>query len=482
MLAPAVSFADINNLDIGGDVKSVAVWSNNLVDLQDEDDSGDFEDSDGFLRMEAHLWFEATLADNVKAKISFEVDRDWEGNADEEGAETGSNSVFSGDSDLNVFLEEAWIKAPDLFGSVVSLSIGRQFLQYGDGFIIGDSQPDSPVNLKSLGEWEQDPFDAAVLSADFDGIIADVVYAKSVEEHDADADSDLFGLHVQTSRLEPHVFSAYYWFLRTEDESFARYDKVYSAGEERLQVVGIRAEGELPLLNDPTLSYVGEFAYQFGDVEDVEFDGRTEDISAFAAHAGLMWRPEATIGPMVGFDYFFLSGGDGFDDEGQLDDENEWRQVFENHTYGEIAENWVFTNMHIFSLCLGADNLMDGKLEAMLKYYYFLLDEEDSDFGYASLATSGPGYYDYDKASSSGSGYAYPYASTAALNGDDNDFGHEVDLFLTYNVSESLVAKVAGGVFIPGDAIETLDTDGEGFESQDADEAYFVRGEVAVKF
>ncbi len=473
--APVPSYAAIDNLDIGGDVRTLAVWTDNAVDLADDPD-----DQNDFLRLEAHVWFEATLADNVKAKVSFEVDRDWDSIATIEGEETGSEGLFNSSGDLNVFLEEAWIKIAYIYDSFLSLTLGRQFIQFGDGFIIGDSQPNTPQNITNQGDWEQDPFDAVVANMDWDTIVLDLVFAKAVEEREADGDSDLAGMNLAFSGLEGHVFSLYYWFLRSEDAQYARYDKVPDANREDLHVIGLRGEGEFFV---PGLTYVGEFAYQFGSLDDVDqdydydeeyFDVRSDDISAWAAHAGLMYRPEMELSPFFGFDYYFLSGGDDY-----YDDEGEWRQVFENHTYGEIAENWIASNVHIFNASLGLDNIMDGKWAVALKYYYFLLVEEEAySTGYASLPTAGPGYGYYDKVASSSSRY-YPYADTPYLNGEDSDLGHEIDLYVTYNFSESLVAKVAGGIFIPGDALEVYDG-GEGWE--DADEAVFVRGEVAVKF
>lgn len=465
-LAPVQTYAAIDNLDIGGDIRTLGVYTDNVVDLSDDSD-----DQNDFLRLEAHIWFEATLADNVKAKVSFEVDRDWDSNATVEGTENGTNSLFGSGGDLNVFLEEAWIKIAYIYDSPLSLTFGRQFIQYGDGFIIGDSQPNSPQSLTNQGDWEQDPFDAIVASLDWDTLVLDLVYAKSVEEREADGDGDLAGMHLAFSGIEGHVFSLGYWFLRNEDADYARYDKVAYADREDLHVIDVRGEGELFI---PGLTYVAEFAYQFGDVERVVSDFRSDDISAFAAHAGLLYRPEMELSPFFGFDYYFLSGGDDYDD-----DENEWRQVFENHTYGEIAEAYVLSNMHIFNFSVGLDNIADGKWAVALKYYYFLMDEEEGSTGQASLPTAGPGYYygDYVAKASNGS---YPYAPSPYLTGEDDDFGHEIDLYVTYNFSESLVAKVVGGIFIPGDAIEVYTYDDEDFE--DADNAYFVRGEVAVKF
>lgn len=467
-LAPTQSYAAIDNIDIGGNIRSLAVYTDNAVDLSDKPD-----DQNDFIRLETHLWFQATLADNVKAKISFRVDRDWNSTGSVAGTEAGSNSLFGSGGDLNVFLEEAWMKVAYIYDSPLSLTIGRQFIQYGDGFIIGDAQPGVPQNITNVGDWTQDPFDAVVANLDWDTVVLDLVYAKAVSEREADADSDLAGLNLDYSGIESQVFSIYYWFLRSEDSSNASYDKVALADREDLHVIGVRGAGNFFV---PGLTYVGEFAYQFGNVDHVVADERSNDISAFAAHAGLMYRPEMELSPFFGFDYYYLSGGKGVRSDGKIDDKREWREVFNNQHYGEIAESYVASNMHIFNISLGLDNIAGGKWAVALKYYYFLMDKEEGSIGAASMPTTGVPYAYYDKPSSG----SYPYAPAPFLTGNDNDFGHEIDGYVTYNFSESLVAKVAGGIFIPGDAIKVYSTSDE--STQDADNAYFVRGEVAVKF
>ena len=126
MLCVAPSYADIDNLDIGGDVSVWMVYTDNTEDFNDEGD-----DQDDFIRTELHLWFEAELADNVMARISLEADRAWQ---NEDADYTDSSNGMQPSSNLDVFVEEAYIKISDIYDSMVSVQLGRQFISYGDGF------------------------------------------------------------------------------------------------------------------------------------------------------------------------------------------------------------------------------------------------------------------------------------------------------------------------------------------------------------
>ena len=69
------AYADIDNLDIGGDIMMEYFYGQDF----DLNSSAGADDESDFLRMEAHLWFQADLDDNITARISLEVDRAYSG-------------------------------------------------------------------------------------------------------------------------------------------------------------------------------------------------------------------------------------------------------------------------------------------------------------------------------------------------------------------------------------------------------------------
>ena len=396
-------------LDIGGDIKVLGYYGDNV-----EDASDDLDDQDDFLRTEAHIWFQADLSDNVTTRVSIEADRAFNMDDDE-----------GGQNDLDVFLEEAWIQMMYLYDSAFSAKLGRQFITFGDGFIIGDGDPGSESSLNTKGEWEVDPFDAIMGWYDGDDWVLNAVLAKAVENRveigRGDGDADLYGLYFTYSGVEDWVFDVYGFFANIEDANSVPaggYNAdIYMVGA---RIAGSALEG---------LSYKLEGVYEFGDVDVISGTTTVDsDVKAWAIEAGINYMFDAEYNPWLGFTYVYLSG-----DDNDLDnDEEEFLSPFDNRVYGEIAN--IDSNAHVFNLAGGFDVNEDVAVSA--KYYYLMAAEDEA------------------------------YAS-------EDDIGHEVDAFLDYQFSEETTATLAAGFFAPGDALEK-----QGGE----DTAWFVRAGVKVEF
>lgn len=395
-------------LDIGGDIKVLGFWEDNVTDADD-----DADDQEAFLRTETHLWFQADLSDNVTTKISVETDRVWS----QDDAEGGQN-------DLDVFLEEAWIQMMYLYDSAFSVKLGRQFVEFGDGFIVGDSNPFSEETVADKGEWEVDPFDAVLVWYDGDDWILNLMGAKVVESGIGNDDTDVYGAYFSYSGAEEMVFDLYGFMAKIKSDVFGIDDAdVYWVGA---RIAGTMVEG---------LSYKLEGTYEFGEAEDGDVD-----ISAWAVEAGAKYMFDAEYNPWVGLTYVYLSG----DDEPGDDDWEPFLAPFQNRVYGEIADPTVngfghdddlTGGAHIFNLAGGFD--VNEDVAVNLKYYYLMAAEDD-------------------------------------VYGGEDEIGHEFDAYLDYQFSEETTATLAAGFAIPGDAVkEVFGTD---------DEAFFLRGAVKVEF
>jgi len=456
MCSPA--FADLDNLDIGGKLKMMGVYSTNTLDF--DDDQGD--DQDAFMRTEAHLWFQAELAENVTARVSLEVDRAWSqedahlpayGEYYENGiyprspSDNGMGYVRSNygtpeDDDLSVFLEEAYIKVADLFGMPGTITIGRQFVEIGDGFVFGDSLPFSPDTVAALGEKEQDPFDAIKIDYELaqDWLLT-LIWAKAVETRGVNEDVDAYMANLGFYGLENHVIEVYYLFVLQDGDGFPG-DGV---GDVRAKIhqVGIRGEGELV----ESLMYHAELTSQLAD-EFEYWNDTTEDIGGWAGEVGVKFAPASMEANEVafGFTFTYLSGDDDPNDE----DYDAYIQVADNRTFGEIADyfnglvsnsgDFDYTGVMIFNV--DAQAAFTDRLKGALEAYYFIADE-DVEFAGES----------------------------------DDSIGWEIDAFMNYEVTEDLSAMLAAGFFDPDDAAQLWNRD------QDADDmAWFVRGGVSLSF
>ncbi|HOL96823.1 MAG TPA: alginate export family protein, partial [bacterium] len=262
MFGAVASQAAIDNIDIGGDFMLEYFFGENTVDLND-----DVKDETDFLRTEFHLWFQADLDDNVMARISLEGDRAL--NQLQPGLNTLNAGTFG---DLEIFIEEAFIKVMDIGGYGFSISAGRQFLNYGDdpladnfnqwwgpGFIIADSLTNDPLLLAQLGSYEIDPFDAIVLSWENEQYRLDILHARDVEDNLAgptgvtNDDATLWAIYGSYFGFENHQIDLYATF----NDQNGGVGSIGFEGEK--YIIGARAAGDIT----EEIAYKAEVAYQF---------------------------------------------------------------------------------------------------------------------------------------------------------------------------------------------------------------------------
>lgn len=445
ILTGSFVYADIDNMNIGGDLLGQYFFGKGF-NLNDE---GEVD----FFRIEAHLWFQADLDDNIMARISLEVDRALNSsNIGGTNTIVGNGIYMPGYSDgnsfgdLDVFLEEAFVKVADIGGSGISASFGRQFLNYGDdpladnynqwwgpGAIIADSLTNDPLQLYQLGSYEIDPFDALVMSYETDNARLDIGHLRIVEDNisgpgyiistdgedlliDTWSDDDTkawFGYF--SYFLEGHQIDIYAnWTDMSGSTSASGIDGIISdiLGLEDISIInsdldkyifGARLAGDIT----EQFAYKAEVAYQIEDSNNDLY----EESDALFAQAGINYHTNGDYNPNIGFIYTFLQedGAYGF-----------W-SPFEGKTYGQIFEGIAklygvspFTNMHVFNLNGGFEPMENVAWTA--DFFYFLLDDDD-------------------------------------LIGED-DGGFEIDTQIDYRFNDNLTTFLGGGVYVPGDAPE----------------------------
>ena len=459
-LMPGTARADISNVDMGGDLFLLFYYGEN---------TNDFDDSNGeevdFLRSEAHLWFQADLEDNVMVRISIEADRDME-------SLDAANALDRIDlnDDLDVFLEEAFVKIANVYDSSLSFVAGRMFMNFGDNenaedfnkwwggsFWLGDGNAGSPQDIAQMGTWETDPFDAIVLEWDLDTAIIDVFYGQAVDDPGpTDADIGFWGINASYIGYEGHQLDGYFMYT---DADYSDQAVLLPNGEMEHFLVGARLAGDC--ITDE-LSYKLEAAYNFGDIDDggvpvVALNTAPDDgdFDGLGVEAGVNWHPEYDYNPNIGFIYTWLEGDEDNFGVGLDDDFDGVFLPFENKTYGEIANSFMYTNAHIFHLTAGVDLTEEWALSS--DWYYFLLDEDCANVTQLDLV-----------------GRAWGAAT-------DDDLGFEWDLQLDYTFNESVGAFAGAGVFWPGDAIEAMNAVAPAATGPD-DEAYFFRTGMKVVF
>jgi len=426
LMAMGTAYADIDNMNIGGDFMAEYFFADQATTLSDAGN-----DEADFIRTEGHLWFQADLDDNVMARISLEFYRGLD--------QTNSNNYgfggarFGSTGGLDVFLEEAFVKVSDIAGSGFSASVGRQFLNFGDdpnadnfnrwwgpGFIIADGNPDCPFLLTDMGSYEIDPFDAIVVSYSTEVASVSLLYARAFEDNfvGINSDSGLTALYGSYFGFEGHQIDAYFTWADNNQ------DKVINEGNR--YIFGLRAAGDIM----PELAYKAEFAYQTDDLGNGNLG---PEFDAFAAQAGLNYHPDVNYKPNVGFIYTYLQGDT---DKGVL---GGFEAPFEGKTFGLLYEGLAkfyglgyFSNTNVFNLNGGFEPFQNIAWTADL--YYYLMDEEN------------------------------PISK-------DEDGGFEIDSQVDYKFNDNLTTFLGGGMLFPGDGLLL-----------NSDDAYFFRTGVKVKF
>ena len=339
------SYAEVQNVKVGGEVTVRGFVRENLrlsedvfngtggasttvVDCLDRSTapgcpaasvSDEGSGGDNFLQQLTAVDVGADLTENVSAQIRLINQRVWGSPAED------ATNTTSGDAN-QVAISLANITLKELFYSPLTVTLGRQRLWFGRGFIVGNrllqGDTDPEASLAADEFTDLTAFDAIRGTLDLSGLIGgspvvlDAVFAK-VNENEPDSGDDInllgFNLGTRFDSANSEV-EAYYWNKRDNDLARAG-----GAGGEDLQsnpqanTLGLRgstmpAEG---------LSIWSELAYQWGRriVTSITFDaeGAAGDAyQAWAANLGLDYAMAGTAwSPTVGAEWIFYSGSDG---------------------------------------------------------------------------------------------------------------------------------------------------------------------------
>ncbi|MBU4141214.1 MAG: hypothetical protein KKA80_04900, partial [Candidatus Omnitrophica bacterium] len=124
------AYAEVQNIKVSGDIQALGVYRNNY-DLEDgkvifgggaDIDSYPAEDTDSLFMSVVRLRVDADLTDNVSACVRLANLREWD------VAEAAADDIV---------LDLAYVTLKEMLYSPLTLVIGRQILQYGDGLILG---------------------------------------------------------------------------------------------------------------------------------------------------------------------------------------------------------------------------------------------------------------------------------------------------------------------------------------------------------
>ena len=354
-------------------------------------------------------------------------------------------------------VDNLYMKANSVFGLPVDLKIGRQdFLgpdMYGEGFVIADGTPGDGSRTfyfnAAKAKWrinENHNVDFVYITNQFqDNYLPSwhtaIENSSTYYEHKRilnASDEQAFMVYGRDKLSENLTVEPYYIFKKEEEMQKPPFP-VATPGLD-LNTIGARAVYQMA-----PWTFGGEFAYQFGEYDDINRDreGYGGYIFGKRKFADMALKPEFELR------FVYLSG----DDPDSEENEN-WDPLFSRNPYwnelliytqilevmpdsGGIPGYW--TNLQLYMAKVSMELTPDTKLA--LSYQYYRANEQ-----------------------------ANPLAPNSAMFNDGYEKGHLPTLFLTHKFNKYMDAFFQYEYFIPGD-----------FYDGDAENAQFLRWQLQFK-
>ncbi|MBN2190921.1 MAG: alginate export family protein [Candidatus Aureabacteria bacterium] len=521
----SAAIAEVQNVKVGGEIRVRGYYEDNRTDLSTEnkfpgarpDDAWQYRwnprdeqipndtlsaqhwsDTDSYILQRTQVYVEADLTDNVLVRVTLEANGAW-GSTD--GDNNPNSPLRGGTENWDAGIVEAWLQVSELYYSPLTLKVGRQYLNYGTGFMISDKEK----------FWN---FDAVKAVLDFYPWTLDLIYAKLAENTDREfqvansataaifdtrRDWDLYGANLRYSadfwNIEAYVFgtqnttdTSHYAnsALRTAYTSYtngvgwANVQGRLVPSDLAPSVVGIR--GDVRPVEQ--LDIWGEFTYEFGNrgaiarwatdndrtIQNPLEEANEIDLEAYAVDCGLTYTFDWTWEPAITLAYTFASGSSDNVTEETDSAGNRIRSwdkkshafypLFDYDYYG-YAFSPMLSNIHIFNA--GLSVLPLENVEVVLDYYHYEQDKNNQ----CELGASA-GLYPVV-----GNPFMDNGGVSAPTNGKEKSLGDEIDVTINYDYSEDVSVQLIAAYFIPGGAFDNVTEEKEMIE---------VRGELKVNF
>jgi hypothetical protein len=392
----------------------------------DGDESITLGDKQTFVEQRTRLGVTADFTDEVSARIEFDAYNVWGGGTFRSDYVTGFDG-YAGDG-VNVY--QSYINVDELWGSPLSLRVGRQELSFGNEWLVGVN--DASSLFRGLS------FDGIRLTYAADEFTVDAFATKLAEGFDDIGDSDVafYGVYASYLGLEDISIDAYWMWVRDDgNPTYGVAPLGFDSAD--IHTLGLRGAGTIDAFD-----FNAEAAYQFGDVEDddftflwIDFDDDA-DISALGANLELGYTFDANWQPRIFAGMAYLQGGDQGEDVNSLwdlvwndddSDELSFNRLFSNWEYSEFLENTDLSNAFVYRL--GLSVMPTESLSLTLAAAYFVTDEAPADTNF---------WWDF-----------------LGLFDDTHDdtLGIEAGLYADYAYSEDLAFRAGFAHFFGDDAV-----------------------------
>ena len=382
-----------------------------------------------FFRSNTQIEVAADLTDNVSTVINIVNQRDWNSHtfagpaaAGATGAITPNNRVAEFDIDLDL----AYVQMKEIFYSPLTLTVGRQDLWFGRGFIIGNNNTTWDANAATVADEYSvtTAFDAVRATLDFNPWTIDLVYSKILENAaNSEDDRDLYIANVNYKFAEYNAVAEGYYVGEIDRAALSLGNT--TVGSNDTHTIGGRVQFDP--ISQITLG--GELAYQFGDYRAAAINP-SRDRSSWATDIFGTYRWDYTWKPEITVEYVLFSGES--DLSATTSDYSSWNALyrgkfwtayadFREFLYGtaDAVDQPATTNEQFIQVKGALKPLEDLLLEASFTYLW-----NDTDV------------------------HTTPGVQTSSIK--SKDIGYEIDLQATYDYTEDVAFGLLTGWFVPG--------------------------------
>ena len=311
--------------------------------------------------------------------------------------------------------------------SPLTLTIGRQDIWFGRGFIIGNNNTAWDSQAATLADeyLVTTAFDAVRATLDFNPWTIDVVYSKIFENAlNSQDDKDLYVANVNYKFAEYNAVAEGYYVGEIDRAALSTHLTV-SDGSNDTHTIGGRVQFDP--ISQITLG--GEIAYQFGEYRAVSINPN-RDRSAWAADVFGTYRWDYTWKPEVTVEYVLFSGEE--DLSTATAEYGSWNGLYRGKFWTAYADFREFTYGTSDAVDQpGSTNVQFIQVKGALKPLDDLLLE--GSFTYL--------WNDADVHSTAG-------VQSSSVR--DNEIGWEIDLQAVYDYTEDVTFGVLAGWFVPG--------------------------------
>ncbi len=410
--------AELQNVEIDGSLRIRGNFYHN-----DDNLLRNGGNDSAFVEQRTRLGVKADFTDDVSTYVEFDSYNIW-GDSFRSNYITGIDGAGAAD----IALYQAYIEVNNAYGLPIRTRIGRQEVELGSEWLIGNN--DTSSFYRGLS------FDGVRTTYATDSFSVDLLSLKLGEtgRDFGKGDVNLWGVYGSYLGLEDWQFDLYWLYVQEKDVRFVGNGT---------GLAGAVAGGFLPALpvsDDTDMHTIGlrgagtygafdleaEVAYQFGQInrpnrgfrffnnnKDLDYDALAVNIEAGYTF-DMTWTPRVYLGAA------YFEGGDSQDNSlrgrlfGSNNNDLAFNRLFSNWEYSEFIENTSLSNSIIYRA--GVSAMPTEKISLLLALSYF---EADNAFD----NTLGFGIFDF-------------------FNDNKSDtLGWELGLYADYQYSEDLVFR-----------------------------------------